>query len=237
VLDPSVLNIYLIVYGWLGSLGPMLWVADPRYQRFVPVHFEPWSGTAAATKPTVADPRFPIIYSAASLGSTTDITVGGASCYIALEDSTTSQLGPVVTASARKTGIGTSAVPVLSVMVAPVDLSASTINRRRVGIESLSLANLGAKDAEIHIYVGTQSNLTGAVFSSADPDEAAWIDTSATALTGTLDEVAVFDLPSGESQDLTELHVLYRGQVLIVTAETTASTTEVFVSLTAHEDP
>lgn len=239
-LDPTVGNVYLITYGWLGYLGPTLWVADPEEPRMVPVHFLPWAGTASATSPSVADPRFPIIYSAASLGSTTDFSVAGASCYVALEGDLDIASGPIVTESNRKTGVGTSEVPVASMMTSPVEIRHNVINRRRVVIESVAVANVGSKDAEIRIYVGEQSNLVGSVFASTDDDQNVWTDTSATALTGTLDEVAAFDLPAGAEKN-GPLHdegfVLYRGQVLIVTAQTTASTTEVFVSITAHEDP
>jgi len=239
-LDPTKGNVWIITYGWLGYLGAVLWLADPSSQRIAPVHFLPWHGTAAATQPSVADPRFPIIYSVASLGSTTNVSIAGASCYVALEGDLDIDSGPIVTESARKTGVGTSEVPVAAIMVAPVNLRNSVINRRRVVIESVDIANVGSKDAEIHVYVGEQSNLTGSVFGSDDDDEIVWRDTSATAITGTLDEVAVFDLPAGADKTgplHAEGFVLYRGQVLIVTAQTTASTTEVFVSITAHEDP
>lgn len=240
LLDPTVGNVYMLTYGWLGYLGATLWIADPSEQRMVPVHRLAWNGTAAATSPSVADPRFPIIYSAASLGSTESFSISGASCYIALEGDLDTSSGPIVTESARNTSVGTSEAPVVSVMVSPVSLRNSVINRRRLTIEELDVANVGAKDALIRVYIGEQSNLTGSNFQNADIDESVWCDVSATAVSGTLNEIAVFDLPAGDSV-IGPLHaegfVVYRGQVLIVTAETTASTTEIFVSLTGHEDP
>ena len=238
-LDPTLGQLFVITYGWLGYLGPLLWVNDPRSQRFVPVHFLPWGGTAAATGPSIADPRLGISYSVASLGSTTDVSVSGASCYIALEDGDDTKLGPIVSLS-ESTGLTTAVLPALSIMVAPVDLANGLINRRRLTIESLSISNTGTKDALMSVYVGTQANLTGSVFSSADDDEILWVDTAATAITGTVDLVASFDVPAGAAVRgplHSEGFVVYRGQVLIIVGNTSASTTTIVIGVSAHEDP
>ena len=238
-LDPTVGNVYLLTYGWLGYLGCMLWVQDPNDQRLVPVHYEKWGGTNSATGPMIADPRFPIIYAVASLGSTTDVSVAGASCYVAQEGNPENR-GPGVSVTQRKTGVGTTEVPIVSAMTNLLNFRNNTINRRAGVLRELEFANVGGKDAIVNVYIGEQSNLVGSVFQSSDDDSILLLDTSATALTGTLDLILSANVPSGGTVqpflDPDRGRQIYRGQVLIITAQTSASTTEIVVTINGNED-
>lgn len=240
VVDPQYGQIWILTYGWLGYLGAQLWVPDRERQEYWPVHYIPWVGTTDATSPTVADPRFPILYAVASLGSVVDVSIAGASCMIAAEDGSGVQLGPILTAESRDAAVGTTETPILAIMCSPVDLRNQVINRRRITIEQHNVANVGAKDATIRVYIGTQANLVGSVFESTDLDEIMLTDTAATAITGTLDLVEILPIEGSGSHRAgihAEPFALYRGQVLIITGQTTSSTTEIVVSIVAHEDP
>lgn len=237
-LDPSSMTVYGITWGWLGALGCMLWVQDPNDQEMIPVHYQPWGGTSDAVEPTVEDPRYPIIYAVASLGSTTNVRVRGGSCFLAQEGDER-VFGPAFATTVTSGSIGTTEIPIVSAMTAPVDLRRGGFNRRVGTLEDLVASNVGSKDAIVRVYVGEQANLVGSVFQSSDPDSIAWLDTSATAVTGTLDQISSVNVPAGQAVRVWTPkggRKLYRGQVLIVTAQTTASTTTIAVSINGYED-
>lgn len=220
-LDPTALNIYEARYAWLGAMGTQWLIADPSGQRMIPFHFDPWHGANAT--PWARDPRFPIGYSVASLGSATALAMGGASCGGFAHGGSTD--GPPIAVSASGTATTTEA-PILSVRCAPINVARGSVGRRTIVLNEIEVY-AATKDVTVRAYIGTPSNLTGYDFSQAGQHYANWDDTSATAITGSMQLIRTFEVESGTARVLSGAVLLERKQTLIVTVESSASTTAV----------
>jgi len=82
LLDPTKLNVYEIVYAFLGA-GHINWRIMSSSGHFVSVHHTMYPNTAII--PNQANPTFRIAWTAASLGSVTALTVQGASGAVFIE--------------------------------------------------------------------------------------------------------------------------------------------------------
>lgn len=75
--DPTQLNVYRILYGYLGTSNITFEVYNPNTSKFELMATVKWAN--ANTTAHTGLPNFKVGYTAASLGSTTDLTVEGAS--------------------------------------------------------------------------------------------------------------------------------------------------------------
>jgi hypothetical protein len=81
--DPTMMNVYKIQFGYLGVANIIYSIYDPNTAEFVKVHQIEWAN--ANNSPHLGSPNLKVGWTAASLGSTTDLTVKGASGGIFLE--------------------------------------------------------------------------------------------------------------------------------------------------------
>lgn len=82
-LDPTKGNIYQVDAGFLGYAPPVYRIFHPERREFVPVHAIEW--TNANTQPNFGNPSMRVGWVSASLGSTTNLTVAGASAMAGLQ--------------------------------------------------------------------------------------------------------------------------------------------------------
>jgi len=81
--NPTKINIYKITFGYLGVANITFSIYNPNTGRFVAVHQIEWANANTTTH--IGKPNLKIGWTAASLGSTTNLTVQGASGGIFLE--------------------------------------------------------------------------------------------------------------------------------------------------------
>jgi hypothetical protein len=82
--DPTLINLYKIQYAYLGVATLKFLIYDPILVDYVQVHQMPFSNVSA-TQTNVGNPNMKIGWIAYSLGSTTNLTVRGASLAMAVE--------------------------------------------------------------------------------------------------------------------------------------------------------
>jgi len=81
--DPTQLNVYKIQFGYLGAANINFFIYNPNIGEFELVHTIKWANTHTGT--SLGSPNLKVGWTAASLGSTTNLTVEGASASIMLE--------------------------------------------------------------------------------------------------------------------------------------------------------
>ena len=236
-LDPSKINVYETRFGWLGVAGLEYCVFDENSYKFWPVHFIPWANTASATRTTLSDPRLPIGYSVASLGSTTALSISGASCMAATHGQP-QLLGEQFSESSITASVGTTELPLLAIQCAPIDPALNKINRRQLLIDSISLANVTGKDATINVYKADASNIDNYNFQTRDNHYAYWYDNAGdgvTGLGGPIRSVVLDGNTNGRIEFLKSLKI-ERTEVLLITGQTDSATTTLEVAANGRED-
>lgn len=238
-LDTSNMNIYEIQLGWLGVAPITFFVGHPSEPRMVPVHRITWANENAY--PHVADPRFPIGYSIASLGSTTNIQLNCASVMGYIQGQFT-VLGPRWSKAVDAVAANATESPVLSIKASPVETNDGHISRRRVLVDEIDVTNVGSKDVLIRVYKGDPTNLTAYNFQENDSanESNVWADTAATGLVTTppLKFIRSMNVPGGTEFDIRfpDPLVVDREEVLIITAETSSASTTVAATVSGKED-
>ena len=111
--DPTKLNVYRIVFGYLGIANIDYSVYNPETGDWVLVHTVKWANTNGATH--LRNPDLKIGWTSASLGSSgTNLTVTGASASMGIQGAE-SEIKLPFAAVGSTTGIGTTPTPVLSI--------------------------------------------------------------------------------------------------------------------------
>jgi len=196
--NPQLFNIYNIKFGWLGSLPIQFNIAKDDAQGFNPIHLIPWTNTNKAIRPWVNEPRFPFrIRVEKTLGDTSldTATVKTASVCGATEGKVTKFAPPFSIASNLRqidNGAGSNfsdEIPILSICAAPINVDLNTVDRRRLLIDSINVANveiIGEGNAAAaflwKLYLGTPRNLQDGRFTQVPNYNLIWKDTSATRL-------------------------------------------------------
>jgi hypothetical protein len=111
-LDPSKGNVYEVKLQYLGYGAISFYIEHDITGDFVPVHFIQYANNN--TSPSVSNPSFKIGWFAASLGSTTDIAIYGASGFIGIEGEQQPRRLPDAQV-ADKSGVGTSFTNILTI--------------------------------------------------------------------------------------------------------------------------
>lgn len=213
-LDPEGLNIYEIEFGFLGAANLRFRIYNPSLGRFVDVHCLERANDSADTTVNVDNPSLKPGWIAASLGSTTNLTVQGASMMGAVEG----ELAPFRNPRGyvhTQTGVSTES-NVLSVRNARV--FGDTVNQQEILPRLLAASVGGSKPAEVRVYIG--ATLTDALWTYGEEGvSCAEICTDAIAPTGGRLIAAQAISGSGQTSiDLSELEInLGPTEILTVT--------------------
>lgn len=163
--DPEGLNIFEVEFGYLGAANLRFRIYRPSLGRFVDVHCMERANDASDTTVNVDNPSLKPGIIAASLGSTTNLTVQSGSLMGGIEGEVhpfRSPRGAVHT----QTGVSTEA-NVLSVRNARV--FGGTVNQQEILPALLAASVGGSKPAEVRVY--KNATLTDAIWTYEDEGE------------------------------------------------------------------
>lgn len=110
--DPTQLNLYQIEYGYLGAAGLRFSIYNPNRDKFELVHSIKWANTH--TTPNLGNPSLKIGWTAASLGSTTALTVTGASMFAGIQGEEISK-DPAKATYSQEATIGTTSTNIITI--------------------------------------------------------------------------------------------------------------------------
>ena len=236
-LDVSKGNVYRLDYEYLGYGPAIFYVKTPVTNRFV--EFHRFSFANNRTEPNLQNPALKIGWVAASLGSTTNLTVKGASAMAGL-------VGRLVSSqdtfgdSQTNLSVGTTLEPIVSYRVRLVFQGKTCLKELIPKVSYVSPT--GNKPVEVvfvfNATLGAQTN-----WSYIDEAESVTEkDSTATTITGGT-EVASFVVNGGDTESLSiadiglDSFALQRGDTLTIAARVTSgSSVEVAASLTWTED-
>lgn len=231
--DPTKGNVYEIEFGYLGYAGIKFKILNPNSNQFVTVHTIKYPNSYAV--PHLDIPNFKIGWFAASLGSSTDTSVFGASAAGFVSGKRETLRNPIAHGN-TKTGVTTTLTNILSIRVRPE--MAGFVNLNEVLPTYASVAVDGTKPVGIEIHInptfGGEPNWTY----HDQTNSIVEYDTTATTVTGGK-EIAVI----GVSKDgngfinLKDYNVrLSRNDILTLAAKATSATSDVTGSLGWIED-
>lgn len=229
-LDPSKGNIYKFEYAYLGY-GPLKFsVFDPAGRNFKLAHCVDW--TNANTSVNFSNPSMRPGWIAASLGSTTDLTVAGGSA-LALTQGDGGRWRPFGRAATRSSV--TTEVPILSIQSRYHfgSRAASTIGR----VRKLSISTDSTKGAIFRVYVNATLGGTPQ-WAYEDEDQSTMLyDSAASTVSGTSLGTYVVGPSGSEVIDISGLEIdLTAGDTFTVSAErVSGAATEMTVSLSWGE--
>jgi len=232
-LTPENFNVYMIKISYLG-FGPIKFFAiNPNTDRYELVHtIRPIED--AMTKPSISKRALKIGVYAASLGSTTDLTVNGASAagFIDGESRIFSQSRSV---SYTNTSVGSTYVAVLTLRGS--EILNSKVNLGRLVPNRVSIATDATKPLE---YILVKNATLGETdFTSYSTSSIAQYDTNAHTYTGTIENLGDVVSQSGSRLvKITDLDIeLLLNETFTVFARKTSGTNpSVTVSITWKED-
>lgn len=151
--DPTKLNIYQIEYGFLGGANIKYNIYNPNTGEFELVHSIKWSNSFSS--PNFGNPDMKLGWTAASLGSTTALTVEGASCMGGIEGREIIQEDSKATFT-QVASIGTTLTAVLTIQnrivygkrfnlgnVKPVSVSVDNDHNKGIIVELVKNTTLG----------------------------------------------------------------------------------------------
>ena len=153
-LNPQFGNVYQIKFGYLGYSGINFYIKEPVTNTYVLVHTFEYGNTA--TKPIVRNPTFRIGWVSRNLGSTTNLTVGGASAMVGNEGKIVNDNAPRGIENAL-VGVGPTQTNIITIrnrfhfggiinraQIIPLLLSASTDSAKGAFFRITAGANFGA---------------------------------------------------------------------------------------------
>lgn len=232
--DPSNLNAYEVLIGYLGAANFTFRVYDPTRSVYQTVHTVSFSDTDGYTGPNLNDPSLRVGYIAASLGSTTDLHVYGASMLGAREGFSRPSRNPQAWSSSA--GSVTTEQNLLSVRNG--DIFNRVVNRQEILPLRASFAVGSGKPAEVRVYLN--GAVTGGAWSYVEENVShAHYDETGGAVTGGR-LVAAAAIPGGGSTqiNLSDFGIrLSPGDTLNLTAFVSGGAgSDVSASLTWQED-
>lgn len=235
-INPQKLNVYEVKYGWLGALPVKFSVANEVCQEFVPFHVTRWANLNET--PHIEDPRFPVAYSVASVGSSTIMNLKGASVYAAVEGA--NSLKHKMFTFDNEQAASTTETSILAVLCSRVDKRGQKINRRRFFVDNINLTNESStKAAKVRVYIGSQKNLKTFSFSEPDPiDSPVSVSKIASQLNNgsSLELLDSIGVAPQETANLAIQRYILPKEVVIVTISTSSSTANILATINGHED-
>lgn len=239
-LDPTKVNIYEIRFAWHGGAPIVYLIMDPTTGRMLPVHRVSWANSQE--RPSLNDPRMPVGYEVESVTSTTALSVAGGAAMGFIQGKK-APINALWSAVRSDVAASSTEIPVLSLQAAPVETADGHISRRRIFLDDSWATNIGNKDVLIRIYRGSTSNLVGYSFveNNSAAESNVWADSSATALadTGSLNLLRAVNVAPTSSLRIpfdARVQSFAPGDILIITAQTTSSTSTVTVTADGFED-
>jgi hypothetical protein len=238
-LDPTKGNVFQIKYKYLGQGDITFWILDDTSGSFQLVHRVLWQNTK--TKPNLQIPNLKIGWFTASLGSTTDLKVYGASAMAATEGKvlrTRNPWGHPATVSS----VGTNLTPILAIRNRRE--FNTVINLLEVLMLTCTVGVDGTKPADIEIIINP----------SLDTGEYAWqYENSSHCLAeysgftnsdrvsqgASSQEIYSEQLAKADSAiiDLAKFNVrLVPTDILVIAAKATSGTTDVAASFNWYDD-
>jgi len=190
--DPTRLNVYKITFGYLGVANITFSIYNPNTGRFVAVNQIEWSNANTTTH--ISQPDLKIGWTAASLGSTTNLTVLGASGFAAIQGKRIVK-ATAYAADASRASVGTSLLPIITVKNRVV--YADRFNLSKVEPLQLSVDNDHTKGTIIEVYINATLTAENYQFEDEDNSVAIYDSTSATISGGSL--VESFIIGNGDS--------------------------------------
>jgi hypothetical protein len=236
VLDPSKGNVYQIRYQYLGYGAMSFYIEDSDSGTFREVHKIQYANTQ--TSPSLSNPALKIGWFAASLGSTTNVDIHGASGMIGVEgDQQPRRLPDAQVAS--KSGIGTSFTNVLTIRTRRT--FQGRVNLSELLPVALSVAVDGTKISEYQVILnatlGGEPNWT---YEDEDHSIVSYDTAGTTATLGTASQLVLAGV-LGKTSSVSgqffafDLH-LVPGDTLTIAVKTTSGTTDAGASITWLED-
>ena len=232
LLDPTKLNVWKIAYPWLGAGPPILSVMTPDHN-WVVAHIDLYPNTY--TIPYSKNPSFRIGWIAASLGSTTNLTVKGASGCVSVVGRIEPFRNPY---GINQSFTGVSATEYVYLLIRNRAEFAAVINQRQL------------QPLEFGLTVETSNRIARARFvlnptlsSTVDwtyLDQATSSVEYATPTNVTISggqQIGAFNAVTQSVEDFASLDLrLEPGDVLAIAIRTASSTATVGVSLNWHEE-
>lgn len=232
-IDPTKLNVYQICFQYLGAGSILFMVENSLDGSFIPVHQIQYANNFDI--PSLENPNMPIGYVSASLGSTTNLTVQGAS----MSGYTQGEILPVRNPRAfsnTKLGVSTTLTNILSFRVSPVFLN--KINQREIIPITLDIASDGTKSVIIELRINSDLggepnwNYIDELQSNVDYDIS-----STTVINGNLLSSFVLSKADQTDIDLSNLRLrLERKDILTIAARTISSTSDISCAMSFFED-
>jgi hypothetical protein len=219
-LDPTKGNVYQIEYQYLGYGAITFSIEDPTTGKIKPVHQIKYAN--ANTSPSLTQPNFKIGWVAASLGSTTNLTVASPSAGAFTQGANTI-LTRTRAAANQKTGIGATATNILTLRNRAV--YASKPNLSTLHIKGISAVTDSTKGAIIKVYISP--TLAGTPnFSYVDSTNSiVEQDTAATTYSSGGRLLFAFGLGASGAQmmNFQDLHIpIYAGETITVVGNVTS---------------
>jgi len=232
LLDQTKLNVYEIIYAFLGA-GVINWRIMTQDGHFVSVHRTAYPNTAII--PSQTNPTFRIAWTAASLGSTTALTVQGASGAIFIEGAVVASRDPYGAKATLTTG--TTEYVALALRVRGE--FTSKINLREV-FPNLLTAGVETSNRVVNISVYVNPIMTGTVnWSYVDQARSVVEKATPTAITpsgGRFVAGTVAATGAASSINLKELDLqLEPGDVLVIAAATVSGATSTAFTINWQE--
>lgn len=200
LLDPSKINIYQINFRWLGAGEIRYAIENSINGNMVFFHHEHYSNRNIV--PHLANPSFKTGYAAASLGSTTNLTVKGSSMMGAIEgDIRQNELGR--STSVITTSLGSSAINHLVTIRNPAVTNGKSgalngnyiVNSKELILKDISISIQGNDPAIVYIFFDATS-FSGVHSYSSNPKNNALICNVTGTFNGTIDP-AIFQFAVG----------------------------------------
>jgi hypothetical protein len=235
-LDHQKGNVYQIRYQYLGYGAITYYIEDDNQGTFVPVHKIQYANNF--TSPSLTNPALKIGWFAASLGSTTDLSIHGASGMIAVEGQQQPRRLPD-SQVADKSGIGTSFTNVLTIrnrltFQGRVNLSEALPTNINIAVD-------GTKISEYQVILNaTLAGEPNWTFEDEDHSIVEYDTAGTTATLGSDSQLVIAGVlgktaSTGENFIDYDLHLI-PGDTLTIAVKTTSGTTDAAAAITWLED-
>lgn len=218
--DPTQLNVYKITFGYLGVANITYSIYNPSTGKFVAVHQIEWSNANTTTH--LGNPNLKMGWTAASLGSTTALTVEGASAFAGIQGKRIVKT-TAFAADASVGSVGTSLAPILTIKNRVV--YGDRFNLSKIEPLQLSVDNDHTKGTIIEVYINATLSGENYQFEDEFNSVAVYDSTSTTISGGSLVESLIVGNGSSATINIENLGIqLLPEDTLTLAAKTVSGT-------------
>lgn len=227
VLDPQKFNLYTIAFEWFG-VGNIQWsIYNPELSAFTLAHTERIANQTIVT--TLLNPNMQVEFSAASLGSTTDVSVSCA-CFATFGEGAGNRITNPLRSHAHRASIGTTETALLILKGAQVHQNKVALIEHDIERLALAATVAGNRFGTFRIYANP--TITSLPLWTSITNSSALVSDSAITWTGGT-EIGSLVLAANNSEILDTTTLGYefsRTTTILVTGQASASTIEMSVS-------